>query len=367
MRIKHALIFVLLLVGIMNLSAQVDKVTYLITGPMNVAQGGYNDVALYVPDAMRALGDGVKVTQAGTTELGGNFYHDARTNIFDLDQKTAATPYPSTPSNGVFRFITTRGANVLRYITPTDDDDSFDRGLYYAAFPNIEIATDDSIVLPATMGIDARTLKRIGTSLGTMVLRSKAVGTKSVDASLRITSNGASADLVTLGAVVVERDMTIYRTDDLLGDNTNPVFAFATPYKDTQYSGYYAGNWVRTPSKDADGHVRYVLANQPSAANTAVIDRSQYIIDPLITLKAATPYLIQPRPANFSYQQLADENGLMITGQGDPTVAAYNKQKFYFNGKVYKLGLFPKPQKQSQLNHCEIVGFFVSLYITSFL
>ena len=314
-----------------QLFSQQNNVTFLNTGKMYVAPGGYNNVALFIPDAMRVLGDQVKISHDGTTELGGSFFHDASTNVFELNAATSAYPDPTTSSTGIFRFVTTRGSANNRFITTQQNAIStFDRNSYYAAFPAIEIATDDSIVVPGKMGIDARSVRRNG-GTGSMILRSEVVGGKDYDATLRITTAGESSSLVTLGAVVVEREMTLYRA------LTNPMFAFATPYYNTQYSGYYAGNWVRTPSVDANGSTRYILANKPDPLHPTYINRDQYVIDPLITLKSANTYLIQPRPTGFDYSTLSSENGLLITGASDPFYSAYDKGKFYFDGKVYKL------------------------------
>lgn len=308
--------------------AQVDKVTFLNTGQMNVSAGGENGVALYVPDAIRMLGSAVVVTHNGTTELGGNFYQDATTNVFDVGASSFAVPSPTTPSTGTVRFSKNRGVN--RYITTQSVDiTTFNRASHYIAFPKVELATSDSIVLPPRMGIDAQSLHRTTADQGFLILRSGAIGGKDYDASFRITSTGSSSSLVDLGSVVVERDMSLYRT------SAPALFAFATPYNNTQYSGYYAGNWVRKPEVDpTTGHTRFVLGNKPDANKPTYIARDQYVIYPTTTLDASRAYLIQPRPADYDYSELQAENGLGITGD---VVSAYNKQKFYFNGKVYTL------------------------------
>ncbi|MFV0391674.1 MAG: T9SS type A sorting domain-containing protein [Paludibacteraceae bacterium] len=324
---KNYLLFTLLFFASL-IFGQVTNVTFLNTGKMNVSGGGYNGVALYVSDAMRVSGSNAVITQIGTTELGGNFYQDATTNVFDVGTASFTVPSPTTPSKGIFRFVKNRDVN--RYITTQSVDiTTFNRANYYIAFPKIELSTTDSIVLPPRMGIDAESLHRTTADEGFLILRSGAIGGKDYDASFRITGTGSSSSLVDLGSVVVERDMSLYRSA------SPALFAFATPYNNTQYSGYYAGNWVRKPEVDAaTGHTKYVLGNKPDAVNTSYISYDQYVIYPTTTLEASRAYLIQPRPAGFDYATLQAEHGLGITGD---EASAYDKGKFYFNGKVYTL------------------------------
>ena len=328
----YILLILVVITRLMSVS-QINTVTFLNTGLMNVAPGGTNGVALYIPDAMRVLGSGVKIAHNGITELGGNFYHDATTNVFDVPAATPAVPSPTTPSTGTIRFIKNH-PGVNRYITTqTETLNSFNRAAYYIAMPKFEIATSDSIVLPGKMGIDAISVKRVSPATGTLILRSEPISGKDYDASLRITGIGNSDALVDLGSVVVERDVSIYRGLA----SSPPLFAFASPYKNTQYSGYYAGNWVRKPEVDATtGHTRYVLGNKPESTGSTVISRDQYVINPLIPLDVARAYLIQPRPTGFDYQTELINTGLGLGITGDQG-NAYAKGKFYFNGKVYTL------------------------------
>lgn len=336
---KYYVLLNILLIYTFSFS-QVNTVTFLNTGQMNVAPGGYNGVALYVPDAMRVSGSNVLIVHNGNTELGGNFFQDSHTHVFDMNPVSESVPFPTTPSVGTFRFVGVH-SGTNRYITTLSEDiTTFNRALYYIAMPHIEIATTDSIVLPGRMGIDAKSVKRHTAGQGFLILRSEPIDNKDFDASMRITELGASASLVDLGCVVVERDMSLYRSGDASSQSPN-LFGFATPYLNTQLSGYYAGNWVRKPEVDpVTGHTRYVLGNKPDAFKPTFISKDQYVIDPRISLEARRAYLIQPRPTGFNYQTLKDENGLVITGD---TPNAYNKGKFYFNGKVYML---PSYQEQ---------------------
>ena len=219
--------FVLLLVMFQSLFAQVDNVTFVNTGAMNVAPNGVSGVSLFVPDAMRqqtVAGRSVNIIHNGITELGGNFYQDAATTVFDVNATTTVGT-----STGKFRFVTDRGDNRT-VTTQSNAINEFDRGLHYVAFPNFEISTNDSVIIQGKMGIDAISLHRVNAKTGQMVLRSDVVtdvkGTNAYDASLRITGAGLSADLVDLGAVVVERDMSIYRPDG----STSNLFGFATRF-----------------------------------------------------------------------------------------------------------------------------------------
>ena len=322
--------FVLLLVMFQSLFAQVDNVTFVNTGAMNVAPNGVSGVSLFVPDAMRqqtVAGRSVNIIHNGITELGGNFYQDAATTVFDVNATTTVGT-----STGKFRFVTDRGVNRT-VTTQSNAINEFDRGLHYVAFPNFEISTNDSVIIQGKMGIDAISLHRVNAKTGQMVLRSDVVtdvkGTNAYDASLRITGAGLSADLVDLGAVVVERDMSIYRPDG----STSNLFGFATPFKNTQLSGYYAGNWVRRPLSNGDfGHTTYIYGNKDASPADNIIDKDQYVYLAAEKLVPAQAYLIKPRPKGFNYQTLRDENGLWYTAD-DPSL--YDKSKFHFNGKVY--------------------------------
>ena len=312
------------------MQSQSTTVTFLNTGQMNVAPNGASGVSLFVPDAMRqytVAGRTVQIVHNGITELGGNFYQESLTTVFQVGSDTKTT------STGKFRFVTDRGAN--RTInTQTENINTFDRGTRYVAFPNIEISTNDSIVLPGKIGVDAITLKRVNGKTGHFILRSDVVtdakGTNAYDASLRITGAGASESVVDLGSVVVERNMTVYRPND----GSTQMFGFATPFKNTQLSGYYAGNWVRRPLNTGTyGHTTYVYGNKDNAPADGVIDGDQYVYLAAETLTPAQAYLIKPRAKGFNYSTLQAEFGLWYTGE--PNASLYDKGKYYFNGKVY--------------------------------
>ena len=310
------------------LTAQTN-VTFVNTGQMYVApQGVSTGVSLYVPDAMRQLtvsGRTVGIIQNGITELGGNFYQDALTTVFEVDGNTT-----KTTSTGKFRFVSDHPGVNRTITTQSASINTFDRGSHYIAFPNIEISTNDSIAVPGRMGIDASSLHRVNSKTGKMILRSDVVSSKSYDASLRVNTSGTSASLVDLGAVIVERDMTLYRPTN----GSTQLFGFATPFKNTQLSGYFAGNWVRRPLNDgAYGHTTLIYGNKDNNPTDGIIDADQYVYLAAEKLVPSQAYLIKPRPNAYSYSDLQAESGLWYTGEQNPSL--YDKGKYYFNGKVY--------------------------------
>lgn len=326
MKSKKYIVLSLLLCFAVLAIGQVSKVTFLNTGKMNIAMGSSpTAVSLYVPNAVKMSGSGVDVTLNGIMAIGGSFYHDATNNVFAL-AAAATDELPTTSSTGTLMF---KDDNTSGRQITSNSIASFDRSLRYMAIPNIVISSNDSIVLPGRMGIDARSIRQTGGKLGYLLLKSEKESAKNFDASLRITGSGTSSMLVDAGSVVVEREMSLYR------GLATPVFAFASPFDNTQLSGYFAGNWVRTPEIDpVTGHARFVLANRPQSSGSSVIDRSQYVTHAQSKLQAASPYFIQPQATGFNYATLQAEGGLVTTGA---VASAYDKGKFVFNGKVYNI------------------------------
>lgn len=304
-----------------------DDVIFVNTGKMNVGAGGTNHVALYVPYGMKHIGNNVEIVVNGEVDLGGNFYQDAQSPVFKVDPSSTTSELYSV---GTVRFVKTYGGS--RQVTSDNINTSYDRGENFIAFPHVLLATDDTISLAAKMGMDALTLKRQGNYTGALVLCSDRYTNNVYDASLRITGSGASSLLVDSGAVIVEREMSYYRS--LSG--SEKLFGFASPFKDTQLSGYYAGNWVRRPIADeTTGHTQYIFGNEQD--DQGVILPNQYVFRPLDKLVPAQAYMIRPRPAGFSYADLRnDKNGLMIT-DANLEIESYDQSKFRFNGKVYSI------------------------------
>ena len=301
-----------------------DDVIFVNTGLMNIKAGGTNGVAMYVPFAMRHTGSDASVVLNGEVNVGGNFYQDAQTTVFKIDETSTTS---ASYSSGTFRFV--KNWSEPRVISSNLIETTYDRGESYVAFPNILLATNDTFGISAKMGIDALTLKRETGFTGKIVLESDRYVDDVYDASLRITGEGNSDDLVDVGSVIVEREMSYYRSIS----GVDKLFGFATPFHNTQLSGYFAGNWVRRPVADpVTGHTRYVFGNEQDLSGKIL--PSQYIYNPEEKLKPGQAYLIKPRPEGFNYADLRVENGLSVT-DGDTT--AYDQNKFVFNGKVYAL------------------------------
>lgn len=301
------------------------NVVFYNAGAMHIATGGEDSVALYIEGAMRHVGSDVFVELDGQLNLNGNFYQDASTPVF----KVNATPF-SPPSTGTLRFV--GDFNTSRLITSNNLATTYNRTTSYIAFPHVLLATNDSVYVGAKMGMDALSVKRTSGYSSKLFLESAKIGTDVFDASLRITGSGKSNLLVDSGLVIVEREMSAYRSTS----GNEKLFGFASPYKNTQRSGYFAGNWVRRPvANDSTGHTAYIFANEKDGSG--VILRNQYIYDPNENLQVAQAYLVRPRNTGFTYQQLINSGGLGITGAAN---TAYDQSKFSFNGQVYSMDTY---------------------------
>ncbi|MDR0830459.1 MAG: T9SS type A sorting domain-containing protein [Prevotellaceae bacterium] len=310
--------------------AEPSRIVLLNTGQMNIANNSATSIrvngSVRMTNAPSILCDGI-------WQIQGSFFHDADTNVFVIDDAGKTT------SLGKVVFF---DANSIgkRFIAPSDVETDefasvFDRVKSYIAFPNIVISTTDTVFVPAKMAFDAisitDTLEDGSHSGGKLLLASAEVGGKVYDASLRVTGVGTSAELVSKNAVIVEKWVETYRS------SAGQLFSYATPFDNTQFAGYFAGNWLRTPSKDDNGHSVYVMANKPSASGSSVIAADQYVSDVFELLEPALPYFIKPRVSNFDYGTLFDADGLNYTFGGDATV--YNKDKFVFDGNIYDIAL----------------------------
>jgi len=306
-----------------------DDVIFVNTGMMNIHTGGVNNVALYVPFAVKTSTANASIQINGQMNIGGHFYQNATSPAFRVD---AATSFGTAFSDGIVRFVKNWG--VDRMITSDNLATSYNRGVSYIAFPHVRVSTNDPIILPAKMGIDAETFKQEGVFTGKLTLKSDRIVQNVYDASLRITGTGNSSQLVDPGIVIVEREMSYYRSESA---GQEKIFAFASPFLGTQKSGYFAGNWVRRPiANSLTGHTQFIFGNQQDAGGTILAN--QYISDPLEALQPRQAYLIRPRPTGFDYRLLGNTNGLSITSGGAEVVgSAYNQAKFTFNGSVYTL------------------------------
>ncbi len=300
-------------------ASEADSVVLVNTGKMHIMSNG--GTTMFVTKAMRTSSDSCNIRLQGRLDVGGNFYQDATTHAFD-------TTLTGTPAGvGTFAFV--RNLDTIRQITTTLG--SFDRKARYIAFPNILIDTDDRIAASAQMAMDARSVLLADNKKGALVLRSETVGDAVNIASLRMTESGSSGSLANAGSVVVENDWTLYRSD------AGNLFGFASPFRNTQLSGYFAGNWVRRPQADSYAHTTYPLGNKPKASGSSEINMDQYVVKADAPLQAGQAYLIKPRPAGFDYSTLQAQGGLFLTGG---TAEEYDRLKFSFDGTVYKLAAY---------------------------
>ncbi|MDR0829122.1 MAG: T9SS type A sorting domain-containing protein [Prevotellaceae bacterium] len=304
-----------------------NNIIMLNTGKMGIA----SSIILKIDGSVEAAQKS-QILCDGEWRIMGSFFHEADTNAFVTDNAGKTT------SVGKVVFFN-ESAGKKRFIAPlnvqTDEFASaFNRAKNYIAFPNIVINTSDTVFVPAKMALDAisitDTLFNGAHSGGKLLLASAELANGKVyDASLRITGHGNSSNLVAKNAVIVEKWVETYRS------NSGQLFSYATPFDNTQLAGYFAGNWLRTPSKDANGHSVYVLANKPSAQNSNIIATDQYVSWVFDALHPAQPYFIKPRVSGFPYGDLVANNGLNYTYGGDANI--YDKDKFVFNGDIYNI------------------------------
>jgi hypothetical protein len=270
---------------------------------------------LYVKGSI-LVRDSSDINQDGITEVTGHFVQNAKAHAFG----TSATGY--TTGTGIFVFSgeTSEG---LRYISSDTTNLSFDRSDRYITFPHIEIRTNDEIVVPSRMGIDAISVIRPAGYYGKLRLKSESNISDgkayAYDASLRITGSGSSAGLVTAGAVIVERDVTPYIDSVAVGQNT-PMFGFASPFDGTQVAGYFAGNWVSEVQSGANGDVAFPLSNTTYFSNNGTV------------LGAGDAQYVRLRDKKADYIQALASGVLPIVSGQDINKT---KTKFEFDGNVY--------------------------------
>ena len=325
-KMKSYLLLLLFLPLSLSVESQTHDPTivrFVNTGKMHVAANS-NNASLFIPDGV--LTDKTSsIVQKGVTVIGGNFYQNAETPAFSVEANSF------TSGSGTVRFITNHspkqrriavwGGSVgipVRYTTvnPTVGN-FFPRNTAYVAFPHIEIATADTIYIPAMMGLDADNVVRTS-STGTLYLESNPLGSDQIyEASLRITGN-----TVTAGAVVVEKYVLPFRDKP---DANIYLYPFATPYT-YQRAGYFAGNWVRAPRADASGHYAYPFADKRDATQD-YIEESQYVRWADDLLFSGNPYLLRLQPDGHSY----DLPFIMTGGE------EHDLEKFILNGKPYNL------------------------------
>ena len=332
-----------------------SKVSLVNAGQMYVSSSGAANI--YVEGGVRMINGTVPVNivQQGVTKLTGHFYQDCTGHVFATDAAGIGT------STGTVTFF---GEDFDKYITTTSLP-AFNRGGNYVAFPGVQIDMNKNLILPSRMAADMTRL--VADRNGKLWLKSANDGSAApgriYDASLRFPKKLTSdADLLAnapKGKIIVEREIEGYR------GNTTPegvMFPFATPFFETQRSGYFAGNWVRRPVRDASYHTEYTYGDKIGADNIH-IGRDQYVVDPIEKLVAGQAYLIKPLGMTEFPGLVANyEHALMITGDEAPIVSDYQKTLFVFNGEVYKL-----PQEDEQLNLMPIFNANVTQSTSQFI
>jgi hypothetical protein len=147
-----------------------DTVRFVNAGKMAVAANGATGKSvLHIPHAVW-MTQNASIRQDGITTIGGNFYQNAVTNVF---YKSGGN-FPSTGKIVFFRDNGVSNTGTRRYVTVNKfgNIDAFDRGQSFVAFPEIEIRTKDTLVIPARMGIDALKLTRNTASYGSTLASS---------------------------------------------------------------------------------------------------------------------------------------------------------------------------------------------------
>lgn len=317
------------------------NIKFVVTGAMNVKGIMYVDCSMKTANATTTRD--VVVVHEGTTALAGSFYHDALKNAFKTendDWSTKTKPRKITSSTGVVKFVADN-TGAKRYISTQITN--YNRVSEYIAFPRLEIATNDQVYVPETMGLDARTLVRETDKNGVLYLASNPVGSDKIyDASFRVTGHKTGDETVytvTAGSVVIEKQVKEFR-EATSGGAATILMPFAAPFTNMR-SGYFAGNWVRHPLWDDEhGGVYYPYGNKKSTEGN-FIDRAQYVIDPTQNLVATEPYLLRLQRDGAKE---ADEYGQLLITKDE----VHDKAKFIFNGIPYPSlneGI-EKPQKQ---------------------
>jgi len=351
---KIRLLWMLLLFLTVSIHGQeASKVSLVIKGGMYVSSSGAAN--MYVLGGIRTVNGVVPVSivQEGVTKLTGNFYQDCSGHAFNVDDGSG---YGTSTGTVCFFDSENPQWNDLsaKYIT-SKDSLSFNRAANYVAFPKVQIDMDKNLILPSRMGADMDML--IAQRAGNLWLNSHNYDYASnppghiYDASLRFPKRGETDDETNQsakaprGKIIVEQDITGYRgtTNDL-----SVMFPFATPFCNTQLSGYFAGNWVRRPVADATTHHTEYPYGDETIPGSNVIARDQYVTNPLETLVPGQAYLIKPLGTSEFDNLPVDypEYGLQITGDGAPVTSDYKKTLFVFDGSVYKL----LPNGDEQLN-----------------
>ncbi|MDR1544221.1 MAG: T9SS type A sorting domain-containing protein [Prevotellaceae bacterium] len=305
--------------------AQTNDASHIIMlnkGAMYIADN--SSISIRTEGAM-CVKDSSVISCNGTWSIKGSFFHDAESNVFEVDPTDGK---PASTGTVTFFNNNSEGKRVIAPSTAAAAN-AFDRKKYYAAFPNIEIATSDTILVPPRMGIDAISIKDTTTAGGKMVLASAEISDSVYDASLRITGQGnVSSALVTKKSVIVEKWFDTYKSQGA------KLLSYATPFDNTQVAGYFAGNWLRTITRGNHSTSPYPMANKPQSQGSQVIANDQYVSWWLDTIKPNQAYLIFPRVASF-LNYYTNDHALQYTYDENIGDVAYAFDKFVFNGKIF--------------------------------
>jgi hypothetical protein len=191
------------------------------------------------------------------------------------------------------------------------------------------IATNDTIFVPPTLGLDARTITLASSDAGMIYLASDLVDANSIyTASLRVTGGD---NVVSQSAVIVEQRVRDFRetTSSLDVPESSILMPFASPFTEMR-SGYFAGNWVRRPQMDIDRN-SFLFPYGNKSADGVMIDGDQYVCDPFQPFTPGEGYLVRLQMAGGSQDDVY--NGLGWTS--DEALTAHDKDKFIFNGLPY--------------------------------
>lgn len=299
---KKKLITIPALLMLPLLSFAQAEVRFVNAGAMYVADN--SGTTMYVPDAFQAIEQSA-IVQQGVSAFGGSFYQDSDGNAFAVDASGRNS------ASGTIKFVDTN-ASGSRSITATGIS-SFDRSAHYAAFPNLDIATSDQILVPEKMGLDATSIS--SSSSGRLVLQSNPSSDDIYSASLRINGGTVASD-----AVTVERYMASYRG--------LPRVGFAPAYTNLR-NGYFLGDNVREfRTNDNNGNVINVYAQDKDKSGNYI-----FMLNPDLSYRAGEAYMIA-LPNDYGTAMAS------MSAQYSHDPADYLRDKYTFDGA-------PTPWNQS--------------------
>lgn len=306
-------------------SVSISEPLLINRGEMHIA-GGVDDPVVYIMGGVQMVDDKngevkVYVVQNGKLTLEGDFVQDSNGKVF------AEATENYTTGKGIISFA--GDTSFDKEIRTTNAD--YNRTTMYIAFPAVEIATQKNVLVAPVIGMDIDSLKV--SSSGRLYLKSK-VDKDGDDkirlfiASLRYPLRGSEtpADMskkAPEGKIVVDMDISAYRASTRTG---SALFPFATPFNNTQQTGYFAANWVHNPEPD-----------QGTYHTSDYYGKDKYIANPLDFFKTGRAYLVFPRPEDDFADFVNQPTSLPITKTGGTTIEEYKNPYLSFDGGVYHL------------------------------